>query len=251
MPATLESNLRQTLASISAAAARNGRSGEGVSLVAVTKGVGPRTAAELARLGQRDLGENRLPSLVEKRAELEREGLAVRWHFIGHIQRNKARRVVQTSEVLHSVDSLRLIDTLERVAAEEGRRVGVYLEVKLAAEAEKHGLAPEELPQAVERAGAAAHLDLLGLMTMATRPEPGQETETTARPTFEELAHLARELEKEPALARRFVDERVQLSMGMSGDYEPAIAAGSDLVRIGTALFEGLVCDRPAAGGAA
>jgi pyridoxal phosphate enzyme (YggS family) len=249
--ATLDSNLRQTLAAISSCATRSGRAADDVSLVAVTKSVGARTAAELVRLGQRDLGENRLPSLLAKRAQLEREGLEVRWHFIGHIQRNKARRVVQSSEVLHSVDSLRLIDTLERVAAEEARRIGVYLEVKLAQDDQKQGLAPAELSAAVERAGAAEHLELVGLMTMAPQPAPGADPTRSARPTFEELSRLARELEKDTHLAKAFTDCRVQLSMGMSGDYPAAIAAGSDLVRVGTALFRGVETDAPETGGLA
>lgn len=251
MPATLESNLRETLASISACSTRAERPAGDVALVAVTKSVGARTAAELVRLGQRDLGENRLPSLVAKRAELEREGLDVRWHFIGHIQRNKARRVVQSSEVLHSVDSLRLIETLERVAAEEGRRIAVYLELKLAQDEEKHGLAAAELGQAVARAGAAEHLELVGLMTMAPRPEAGADPATSARPVFEELARLARELEEDPLLAKAFAGGRVQLSMGMSGDFDAAIAAGSDVVRVGSALFRGVTTDAPVGGGLA
>lgn len=246
MPATLESNLRATLDAIEAAARRAGRPGS-VELLAVTKSVGPRTAAELVRLGQRDLGENRLASLDAKREELARAGLEATWHFIGPIQRNKARKVVQSSEVLHAVDSLRLVDTLERVAAEEGRRVRVYLEVKLSPEESKHGLEPAELREAVRRAGAAEPLTLLGLMTMAPLPPEGDEGRA-AREVFERLAELARGLEAEPEHAACFEGGRVRLSMGMSGDFEAAIAAGSDVVRIGGALFQGVATDAPHSG---
>jgi pyridoxal phosphate enzyme (YggS family) len=249
VPPTLKSNLSETLATISAAAARHGRAAQDVSLVAVTKSVGAATAAELVRLGQLDLGENRLLSLLHKRAELERLGLAARWHFIGHIQGNKARRVVKNSEVLHSVDSLGLIETLERLAEQEQRVLRVYLEVKLAEDEHKHGLAPAELPAAVALAGAAHRLELLGLMTMAPQPAAGQDAEVRARPVFEKLARLARELEGDALLRRCFVGRRVRLSMGMSGDFEAAIAAGSDVVRIGSALFRGLATDAPTAGG--
>ncbi len=246
VPSTLESNLSETLGTITAEARRSGRQAEAVSLLAVTKSVGPRTAMDLARLGQRDLGENRLPSLLEKRAEFDRAGLKVIWHFIGQIQRNKARKVIQNSEVLHSVDTLRLIETLNRVASEEHRRVSIYLEVKLSDEETKHGFKPEELDEAVEKAGEADSLDLLGLMTMAPLPDPRQEK--SARTVFETLARLAREMEQDPYTSSRFKENRVQLSMGMSGDFVDAIAAGSDVVRIGSALFAGINTDTPTPG---
>lgn len=245
MPATLESNLRETLDAISAETDRAGRPAGDVALLAVTKSVGPRTAADLVHLGQSDLGENRLPSLLAKRAWFADRGLSATWHYIGQIQRNKARRIVKNSEVLHSVDTLQLIDTLERVAAEEDRRVSVYLEVKLSQESAKHGFAPGDLAEAVRRAGTAPHLDLIGLMTMAPRARGSSDS---ARPVFDELARLARGLEEDPEFAQRFEEGRVRLSMGMSSDFASAIAAGSDVVRIGTALYRGLVTDNPTPG---
>lgn len=242
VPATLESNLSDTLAAIATETDRAGRPQGGVDLLAVTKSVGVRTASELVRLGQRDLGENRLPSLLAKRAQLKSEGLDVTWHYIGQIQRNKARKVVQNSEVLHSVDSLRLIETLERIAAEEGRRVDVYLEVKLSDEDAKHGFTVEELDAAVELAGRARHLELVGLMTMAPRPD---ESTPEPRETFARLAEIGARLEADPQRAELFRHEQVRLSMGMSGDFQAAIAAGSDVVRIGSALYRGLETDSP------
>lgn len=238
--ATLESNLRQTLESIASAAALSGRPSGDVSLLAVTKSVDAQMAMGLVRLGQRDLGENRLASLLAKREFFASAGLEANWHYIGQIQRNKARRVLQNSDVLHSVDTLKLIDTLERLAAEENRRPRIYLEVKLSDDPAKHGFAPEGLPAAVQRAGQCKHLELLGLMGMASRREPDA---PDAANEFEQLAALASELEADPATRTCFENGRVRLSMGMSGDFPAAIAAGSDLVRIGTALFQGLVQD--------
>jgi len=252
VPATLESNLRATLEAIAVETERARRDPDEVRLLAVTKSVAPPVALELARLGQRDLGENRLPNLLEKRAFLDAAGVQVTWHFIGKIQRNKARKVVLNADVLHSVDGMRLLETLERVAAEEERTVRVYLEVKLSDDPEKHGFAPDELATAALAADAAPHLELLGLMTMATRPPAGapeEDAQALAREEFDRLAQLAKELESNPATAVAFPAGHVQLSIGMSGDYAAAIAAGSDVVRIGTALYAGLDRDsgRPAA----
>lgn len=252
MPASLEQNLRRTRQSVASYADAAGRGCEDVTLLAVTKSVGPETALALARLGQRDLGENRVPGLIEKHERFSREGVEVRWHFIGHIQRNKARKVVLHSDVIHSVDSIRLLETIGRVAAEESRRVEVYLEVKLSSEEEKHGLAPADLPAAVRASategGERTHVDLVGLMTMAARPRSTEDREAAASATFEELAGIARELEANAELARAFRGGRVRLSMGMSGDYGAAIAAGSNVVRIGSALFEDIRTDQPTPG---
>jgi pyridoxal phosphate enzyme (YggS family) len=248
VPATLESNLRETLQKIGAEARRYGRSAGDVRLLAVTKSVGSRTAQELVRLGQKDLGENRLASLVEKRASLEAAGLTATWHFIGQIQRNKARRVIQNSEVLHSVDSLKLIETLERIASEEKREVGVYLEVKLSSESTKHGFAAKDLTAAVEYVGTAQHLKLLGLMTMAPRPQPGDNSQDQADKAFGDLEAIALKLQENPEHCAAFEDQKVRLSMGMSGDFKTAIQRGSSIVRIGSALFHDITTDTPTSG---
>lgn len=243
MPATLESNLQDLLGSIARAARGVGRDPAEVTLLAVTKSVGPRTTEALARLGQRELGESRLESLVPKREHLAAEGFPVTWHFIGHVQRNKARKVVLHSEVIHSVDTLRLVETLERVAAEEGRLPAVYLEVELSGEEHRHGFTAEELPEAILRCGESQHLCLLGLMAMAPLPAPGEDPERAARGTFEKLSRLARRYRYDSRLRGCFDAGRVRLSMGMSTDYRAAIACGADLVRIGSALFEGVETD--------
>lgn len=241
-PTKLQENLRLVEERIERAARAAGREPSAVRLLAVTKGVPCELALELARLGRLDLGENRVEGLEEKAEGFARAGRAVRWHFIGHLQRNKARRVLRHAAVVHSVDSLRLLETLERIASEEGRRPEIFLEVKLSAEPEKHGLRPLELAGAVRAARSCAHLELVGLMTMAPlepqEDEPGRME--SARAVFQELARLSRSIEADAELARAFRGGQVLLSMGMSGDLEEAVAAGAHWVRVGSALYEGV-----------
>jgi pyridoxal phosphate enzyme (YggS family) len=217
-----------------AAAARDaGRDPAAVELVAVTKSVPAATAAALVALGVLDLGESRLQDLEAKARAL---GPApIRWHFVGHVQRNKARRVLRLAHAIHSVDSRALWEALARAASEEGRAPGVYLQVKLAPDETKGGLAPAEVAELVAEARSGP-LPLLGLMTMAPlAPLVTDERDQArvSRPVFDAAAALARAL---PADA--FAGGRVRLSMGMSQDFEEAVRAGADVVRVGTALFE-------------
>lgn len=248
----LEENLRGLRQRLERAAAKVGRRPDEIRILAVTKSVEPSVAAGMARLGLRDLGENRAPELERKAraltAHVEGGGPheapeaspdavpEIRWHFIGHLQRNKARRVARIATVIHSVDSLALLETLERVASEEDLRLSIYLQVDATGEAQKTGFATDAVPAAVARAKACTHLTLLGLMAMGPLVE--QEGRTT-REVFAEVAALARTLEADPALADVFADGRCRLSMGMSDDLEEAVRAGTDLVRVGGALFRG------------
>jgi pyridoxal phosphate enzyme (YggS family) len=204
-------------------------------MVAVTKKVEPELARALAELGCLDLGENRVSELERKATFFRERGAEARWHFIGHIQRNKARRVARLADVIHSVDSARLLADLARHARDEQRQPAIFLQVKLAADAAKSGVSPAELPTLIAQARSSG-LALLGLMTMAPLPTAdAAATRAQARATFDELARLAATL---PAEA--FVDGRPRLSMGMSGDFEEAVSAGAHVLRIGSALFEGV-----------
>ncbi|TDJ72345.1 MAG: YggS family pyridoxal phosphate-dependent enzyme [Planctomycetota bacterium] len=239
----LEENLRGLRQRLERAASAVGRRPDEIRILAVTKSVEPDVAADMARLGLRDLGENRAPELERKARALSAiEGSGaervpeIRWHFIGHLQRNKARRVARIAAVIHSVDSLALLETLERIASEEDLQLSIYLQVDATGEARKTGFAPDAVRAAVLRAKACAHLELLGLMAMG--PLAGQADRTT-RAVFAEVAALARTLERDPALIDVFADGRCRLSMGMSGDLEEAVRAGTDLVRVGGALFRG------------
>lgn len=214
-------------------AAQAHRDPAGITLLAVTKSVGPQLAAALVAAGQADFGENRLPGLEAKRAFFEAHGLVARWHYIGHIQRNKARRVVELSDVIHSVDSQRLLEALVRHASELKRRPHLYLQVKIAQEESKFGLAPADLPAAIEcarQAQADGHVLLAGLMVMAPLIDDPALRRTAARSVFDITAELA----------QTWPELNLGLSMGMTGDFEEAVAAGSTLLRIGSALFDGL-----------
>jgi len=241
---SLAANLGAVRGRIEAACGLAGRDPAGVRLLAVTKRVGVALTAELARLGQADLGENRVQDLARKAAALEQRGVQARWHMIGHLQRNKARKAVRSSDVIHSVDSERLLAALDRVAGEEGRAPQVYLEVKLTGDEGRSGLAPGELKSAVEAAARTEHLVPVGLMTMALpTPEPEEgagalEAQAAARAVFRCLRELRDDLA--PRYAEAFAGGRIELSMGMSSDLEAAVVEGADVVRVGTALFAGL-----------
>ena len=224
LTATLESNLAGVRARIRSAAARRGGSSL-VALVAVTKSVSPQRAAELAALGQLDLGENRADELERKAAWFAERGIRARWHFLGHLQRNKVRRVAVRADVLHSLDSIELAVELDRAAGELGRTIEVYVQLKLAPEAAKSGLDPAALPALLETLAGLGQLRFAGLMAMA----PLSQDPAAASAVFRELARRAREFGPD-----------CRTSMGMSGDFELAIAAGADVVRVGSALFEEL-----------
>ena len=233
----LEGNLARVRTRIASAARLAGRNPRDVRLVAVTKSVPPAVAEALARLGQLDLGENRVDLLAEKAEHFAARSLDARWHMIGHLQRNKARRALEHAAAVHSVDTPRLLETLSRLCGELGREVDLFLEVRAVETTERTGFAPDELPAAVELAARLPHLRLRGLMAMAA-PEPlarpgDVSTQAGARRTFASVRELGSRL---PSAV--FVDGRVEYSMGMSGDLEAAIHEGANWVRIGTALFE-------------
>jgi hypothetical protein len=235
----LKENRSRVLERMALAARAAGRNPAEVQLVAVTKAVSPDLTAELFELGCHDLGENRASALEAKHAAFLAAGRIARWHFVGHLQRNKARRVLRVAHAIHSVDSHELWEALARLAPEEQRFPGIFLQVKLADEPTKSGLGPEELPALVERARGGP-LPLLGLMTLAPLADDPLESRRAARDTFERLGALARSL-----TATAFVDGRVRLSMGMSQDFEEAVRAGAHVVRIGGALFAGCLAGAP------
>lgn len=234
MRALLERNLDHVRGRLERACRAVGRDPGDVALLPITKYVEADAAAELVRLGLRELGESRVQELAAKAEALGEQGVEVRWHLVGHLQRNKVRAALRHAAAVHSVDSLRLLDALERVAAEEGARPEVFLEVRLVEDPERHGFDAGEVAAAVDRARAAEHLALVGLMGMAPAPERAGDD----RPARRAFARLAELRERLPADA--FAGGRARLSMGMSADLEAAVAEGSDLVRVGSALFEGL-----------
>ena len=162
--------------------------------------------------------------------------MPVRWHFLGHVQRNKARRIVAHADVIHSVDSLRLAETLERAAADAGKVLDVFVQVDFTGEATKTGLDADGAREVLRYAAGAPHLRPLGLMAMGPLADGRTPGRTTAGGLRARRRARAR-ARADPALAAAFPGGRAQLSIGMSGDLELAIAAGSTLVRVGSDLF--------------
>jgi pyridoxal phosphate enzyme (YggS family) len=230
---TFEHNLAELRASIAAAARAVGRDPAEITLLAVTKAVPAAFCAAWARLGLVDLGENRAEDLHAKALELARLGLEPRWHFVGHLQRNKARDVVRDAHVIHSIDSMRLLETVARIAEDERRIPRIYVQVKLSTEATKSGLDPRDLAAVLARAAALGSVRLEGLMTMAPLLADELAQRAAAETVFRELARLAE-------LHAHAFTEAPRLSMGMSDDFEAAIRAGSHVVRIGSRLHAGL-----------
>ena len=213
---------------IAAAANACGRRAEEVKLIAISKTHPASVIKTLIELGAGDLGENRVQEAEEKIAEIGREH--VRWHLVGHLQANKARRAVNLFEVIHSLDSLDLARRLDRLCVEEGReKLPALIQVDLGHEETKSGIDESELTHMVDGLQSLTHLELIGLMTL---PPFFDDTEQS-RPFFRRL----RELRDELASRGAFGDRRGELSMGMTHDFEVAIQEGATMVRIGTAIF--------------
>ncbi len=219
-------NLAAVEERLCAACRRAGRERYEVTLVAVTKTVSAEVAALLPELGVHDLGESRPQELWHKATVVK----DVRWHLVGHLQRNKIERTLPLIQRIHSVDSLRLLDALEDACRQLSLTLPALLEINASREASKHGFAPEEAPGLAPRLAELQHVRIDGLMTMAAYEEEAERT----RPTFAALRTLRDRLATE--LGRPLP----QLSMGMSNDFEIAVEEGATLVRLGTVLFEGI-----------
>jgi PLP dependent protein len=211
---------------IAAALERSGRAGEEVRIVAVTK-THPASAVLAARAaGLQDAGENRVQELEEKVGIVGRE--AVRWHLIGPLQRNKAKRAVRLFDLLHSLDSLRLAEKLSSEAGEAGIICRVLVQVNASGEASKSGYSPASLVDEVAAIAALPGLEVMGLMTMA----PFTDDETVVRETFARTRRLSDDVARQvPAFRAE------HLSMGMSNDYQIAVEEGSTMLRLGTVLL--------------
>ncbi len=225
---TLCERYRDVMERIARAARAAGRAPESVRLVAVSKTVAADAIRELAALGPVILGENRVQEAAEKIPALAAGG-AFTWHLVGHLQGNKARRAVELFAMIHSVDSVALLHRLETCCRETGRTLPVLIEVNVAGEAAKSGCRPEALPALVEAAGELAHVRVEGLMAVP----PFLDDPEAVRPYFREL----RRLRDAWAGRCRGAARLEELSMGMTNDFEVAIAEGATYVRVGTAIF--------------
>ena len=226
----LRENLESVRGRIAEAARRAGRDPDALTLVAVTKRNPPELIRPLVEAGARDLGEN-YPQELWKKVEAMAD-VPARWHLIGHLQGNKAKKTLPMVCMVHSVDSLKLLQTLDALAID--LRLpdppAVCLQVNTSGEATKHGWGTAKITHDADAIAACRHVRVVGLMTMAAYDAP-----EAARASF------ARLRTDRDALRDRTGLPLDQLSMGMSGDFEEAIAEGATLLRIGSALFEGVV----------
>lgn len=225
----LRANWEGVREEVAAAAAAAGRDPGSVRVIGVTKYVGAEVTRRLVGCGCSDLGESRPQQLEEKARELA-DLAQVRWHMIGSLQRNKARKVARVAGVVHSIDTPELLVYLDRVAGEEGRQIDGLLEVNISGEASKHGFTAERLFAAARSLVGVRNVRLVGLMGMAGLDATPDQT----RRQFALLRELSQRLAAETGLAL------AELSMGMSGDFVAAIAEGATMVRIGSRLFEGV-----------
>ena len=222
----LEENLRRVEQNIEAAAERGEHAAEAVTLLAVSKTKPASAIRELYEAGQRDFGENYVQELREKAAELPKD---IRWHMIGHLQRNKVKYIAEYVSMIHSVDSLALAETIEKEAAKYDRIIPVLVEVNVAGEDTKFGVLPEDANALVRQISALPHVAVRGYMTSA----PYTDTPEENRVYFRKL----RELSVDTHLKNYNNVNMGVLSMGMSNDYEVAVEEGATLVRVGTSIF--------------
>src|SRR5216110_3158648 len=221
---SVSQNLERVREQVAHAAAKAGRIVEDVELVAITKTHPAEKAREAIEAGQTLFGESRVQEARRKIPELPSNA---RWHFVGHLQKNKVRHALPLFEIIHSVDSLALAEDINRIAEEDGLHPRVLLEVNVAGEGSKFGFTPEKLREDLENLLALPRLSILGLMTI---PPIADEAEAS-RKYFVELRELRDRLQTE------FHVDLAQLSMGMTQDFAIAVEEGATLVRVGTAIF--------------
>ena len=224
MQDTLASRLDGIRTRMASACARSGRNASSVRLLPVSKTHPPEAVEAAMRAGLDTFGESRVQ---EARQKIPLCPGGAHWHFIGHLQTNKVRDAVQWFEMVHAVDSLRLLESLDRFCVEEGRRMPVCLEVNVAGESSKFGLKPADLGGVFERAAALYAVQIVGLMTIP----PVAADPADVRPYFAALRDLRETWRERSGLPLP------ELSMGMSNDFEVAIEEGATWVRVGTLLF--------------
>ncbi|MCD8391147.1 MAG: YggS family pyridoxal phosphate-dependent enzyme [Firmicutes bacterium] len=223
---SIEENLKSVRARIGAAAEAAGRNPEDITLIAVSK---TRTAAEIneaIRLGVTDIGENKPQEIRDKYADVLP---GVRWHMIGHLQTNKIKYIIDKVCMIHSVDSLHLMEEIDRQAKKHNLVMDILIEVNISGEASKHGIRPDELPSLLEAAGGMENIRVCGLMTVA----PKSDSNFTNSLHFDNICELFVDISR-----KKYDNVSMRcLSMGMSGDFEAAVKSGSTMVRVGSAIF--------------
>ncbi|MEX1042817.1 MAG: YggS family pyridoxal phosphate-dependent enzyme [Pirellulaceae bacterium] len=229
LPSRLAENLQAVQERIGSAAAKSGRTVDQVTLVGVTKYVDVETTRALLKLGLTELGESRPQQLWSKAEALSDH--PVRWHMIGNLQRNKAKRTIPLLSMLHSGDSLRLLQAASD-SVSPGQALKALLEVNISGDANKHGFGPEDLLRDLPEIAKTPHIQVIGLMAMGSLAGGREGTRRDFASLREFRDRLRGECPPEISLD--------QLSMGMSDDYDIAIEEGATMVRVGSALFEGM-----------
>lgn len=222
----IKTQLEEVRERIEAACLKAGRSSSEVTLIAVSKTKPISMLKEAYDCGARDFGENKVQELISKKPELPED---IRWHMIGHLQRNKVSQVIGKAVLIHSVDSLRLAQQIETEAARKGLEADILLEVNVAREESKYGFMMEEVGEAIMLIKNFSHVHIKGLMTIAPFVENPEEN----REIFKKLFDFAVDI------GSKNIDNVTMdvLSMGMTGDYEVAIEEGATMVRVGTGIF--------------
>ncbi|MDD3695000.1 MAG: YggS family pyridoxal phosphate-dependent enzyme [Lentisphaeria bacterium] len=220
---TIRENLERVKTRMAAAAQRSARPIEQIKLLAVSKTIAAERILEAYEAGQRHFAENRVQELCAKTTVLPEN---INWHLIGHLQQNKVRAALQSNAIIHSVDSMKLLQRIKRIAEELQSKATVLLEVNISGEDSKFGLEPEQVEPLLQICQEDA-VKCLGLMTIA----PYQAEESELRRIFAALRELRDQLQQNCGLSLP------ELSMGMSGDFEAAIAEGATMLRIGSAIF--------------
>jgi len=233
---TLGDRLADVRARIARAASRASRDPSTIRLVAISKTFPPDRIREAATVGQTDFGENKVQEALPK---MDRSiDLPIRWHLVGHLQSNKAKKAAERFHVIHSIDSPDLLTRVDAAARDAGRRIDLLVQVDLAGEATKYGAQENELPAIFEAATRATHARPVGLMLLP----PAFDDAERARPFFRALQDIRSRL-MTVGIPREMVAE---LSMGMSHNFEVAVEEGATIVRVGSAIFGNRASSTPA-----
>ena len=222
----LKENLQKVEEKIAASCACSGRRREDVTLIAVSKTKPVETLKEAYDLGVRVFGENKVQELADKYEALPKD---IHWHMIGHLQRNKVKYIIDKVDLIHSVDSVRLAETIDKEAKKHNLTANILIEVNVAEEESKFGVRTEDTEELIRKTALLPNVCIRGLMTIAPYVEDPEEN----RPVFRTLGKLAVDIKK------KNIDNVSMdvLSMGMTGDYEVAVEEGATMVRVGTGIF--------------
>lgn len=222
----IKDQLQEIRNRIKEAALRVGRDEEEVTLIAVSKTYSVEAIEEAMIEGCRDFGENQVQELIGKIDAIPKD---VNWHLIGHLQTNKVKYIIGKTALIHSVDSLKLAEEIEKQSAKKNQITSILVEVNVAEEASKYGFKCEEVVEVMKKLNTMSHIKVEGLMTVAPFVEDAEEN----RPIFRKLYELSVDIQKQK------LDNisNTILSMGMSNDYEIAIEEGATMIRLGTAIF--------------